>query len=995
MKFSLTMHASRKRPPGIRRRDVQQFPDWEDALTSGFSALVPHRTISKGVHTVRVALRDKVGGATNSEFRIQVDDAPDTQGPWSLRGRMTAAEYELRARPLKGLEKPPVFALVLQLGQRRNSPEALRETLTSLRNQVYDSWKVYLIASARKLAAHRRILTPVIDDESMRVTLVTAEETEPDSLEFASGATHIMFLQPGDKLSCDALLEFAVHTHLNSDSDFIYCDERRWISASGKAEAFFKPQWSPDLLFSTNYLGRSWCARSATFSRAGIGGRALASTGEYDLVLRLTEAASGIRHIPVTLLEATKTDAGSVVERRALVDAVRRRGLKAKIRLGRIEGTYRVCRDLAAQPMVSIIIPTCAARGLIRTCVETLRNLTVYPNFEIVCIENIPEHLPAWKSWLRANVDHVIETSEPFNWSRFNNIAMSKSSGELLLFLNDDIEIVDAKWLNVLVEQVLRPEVGVVGPQLLYPDRRVQHAGMFLAGMGVARHAFRYAAEDDPCYFGLALTQREVMAVTGACFLTRRETFEALGRFNETHDVVNNDLDYCLRVWQRGLRTIYTPHTQLIHHELASRSSIDDSYDSPAFESQWRNVFVSGDPYYHPRLAIDRDDFSPEWEPTEVQCAGYPVFLREGVLRILVIKLDHIGDCVIALPAVRRLKRYFPNAKISVLTGRATKAVWALEPAVDEILEFDFFHARSASGLLERSEDDWDQLRTKLAPYQFDLAIDMRKHWETRSVLKLTGARYLAGFDMKGRFPWLDVAIEWSEDIALIGKRQHTTDDLVNLVDAIGAASEPNRSVICQSPKPLRKETLANLADGIFEKPVVCVHPTAGNETKQWPPTYFGLLIDQLIALEGVHVILIGGPDDMELGMKILHMVTNRSSTWSVMGQIGLGELPALIARCALFIGNDSGPKHIAAGLGVATVGIHSGVVDANEWGPKGTTAVAVRRAMSCSPCYYSKVEECNRGLACLRGLLPADVVKVCQRMLATSRLSGSGANEG
>jgi ADP-heptose:LPS heptosyltransferase len=260
-------------------------------------------------------------------------------------------------------------------------------------------------------------------------------------------------------------------------------------------------------------------------------------------------------------------------------------------------------------------------------------------------------------------------------------------------------------------------------------------------------------------------------------------------------------------------------------------------------------------------------------------------------------------------------------------------------------------------------------------------------HWETRPVLQYTGARYLAGFDMKGRFPWLDVAIEWSEDVALIRKRQQTTDALVNLVDAIAAASEADRTVFSQLPSPLADAALAKVPKArlIFRKRVVCVHPSVGNEMRQWPLEYFSLLVDQLIETENVHVILIGGPDEAALGAKVLEAITHPKSVWSLIGSVKLGDLPALIARCALFVGNNSGPQHIAAGLGVPTVGIHSGVVDAREWGPMGTTACAIHRAMTCAPCYHLKLEDCGRGLACLRGLLPADVVRVCQRLLATS----------
>ena len=573
----------------------------------------------------------------------------------------------------------------------------------------------------------------------------------------------------------------------------------------------------------------------------------------------------------------------------------------------------------------------------------------------------------------------------PFNWSRFNNRAVAASRGEFLLFLNDDIEIIDPSWLDVLVEMAQRPEVGVVGPQLLYPDRRVQHAGMFLAGPGIARHAFRNAAEDEPGYFGLALAQREVIAVTGACLMTRRDTFEAVGRFDETHDVVNNDLDYCLRVRRAGLRTLYTPHTRLVHHELASRSGLDDRYDAAAFEREWRSLFAAGDPYlpsapvegtrrlFH-RLGTDRSALrrpsahrSPGDPPDPGREAGPYRGLRDGAA----------GDPAPETP--------FPAARIAVLTGRSSKAVWALEPAIDELIEFDFFHARSSAGLMERSAADWQALEERLAPHRFDLAVDLRKHWETRPVLQHTGARYLAGFEMKGRFPWLDVAIEWSEDVALIRKRQQTSDELIQLIDAIATAGDPDRSVIGRPPAALPADALAGIAGArrIFSKRVVCVHPGVGNELRQWPAAHFSLLIDQLIEMQDVHVILVGGADEAALGAGILAALRHRRSVWSLIGRVKLGDLPALIARCALFVGNNSGPQHLAAGLGIPTIGIHSGVVDAREWGPLGPRALAIHRLMSCSPCYHSKREECSRGVVCLSGLLPQHVMRLCERMLA------------
>ena len=288
---------------------------------------------------------------------------------------------------------------------------------------------------------------------------------------------------------------------------------------------------------------------------------------------------------------------------------------------------------------------------------------------------------------------------------------------------------------------------------------------------------------DDPGYFGLALTQRNVIAVTGACMLVRRETFERLGRFDEAHEIVNNDLDFCLRAHRAGLLTVYTPYATLTHHELASRANLKDVFDLSHFNAAWKTTFAAGDPYFNPRLSRHADDYRPDDEPVQWVVSGAPMFLPEEIQRILVVKLDHIGDFVTALPPIRRLKKLFPQARITVLAGPASRAFVALEPCIDEFIPFAFFHARSQLGERELTPEDYAELAEQLRPYRFDLAVDLRKHLSTRDVLKYTGARFLAGFDYLGQFPYLDIALDWDGDRTLQRKRSHVVDDLMALVE--------------------------------------------------------------------------------------------------------------------------------------------------------------------------------------------------------------------
>jgi ADP-heptose:LPS heptosyltransferase len=361
------------------------------------------------------------------------------------------------------------------------------------------------------------------------------------------------------------------------------------------------------------------------------------------------------------------------------------------------------------------------------------------------------------------------------------------------------------------------------------------------------------------------------------------------------------------------------------------------------------------------------------------------LFLAEDIQRILVVKLDHIGDFVTALPPIRRLKKLFPHARITVLAGPASSAFVPLEPSIDEFIPFAFFHARSQLGERDLTASDYAELAERLRPYRFDLAIDLRKHLSTRDVLKHTGARFLAGFDYLGQCPYLDIALDWDGDRTLQRKRNHVVDDLIALVDAVGHASENDRVLMQPGPAALPLTELPEAVARLFAKPVVAVHPGAGNVTKQWPEEHFSALIDLLVEKNCVNILLVGGPDEVEVADRLVENVQHPEAIASMTGKTSLTALPRLLKNCVLYIGNDSGPKHIAASVGIPTVGIHSGVVDPVEWGPVGLNAVALRRNMTCSPCYLAKAEDCPRSLACLQLFEPNLVYETADLLLKRS----------
>jgi ADP-heptose:LPS heptosyltransferase/GT2 family glycosyltransferase len=937
-----------------------------------------------------------------------------------IRQKIRQAEIDLYFDMLAGLDWHPVFLVLVVVDDGDRAIERAHATLLAMGRQGYRDWRVVLIGDDSTVALRDRLVDGCDDVRTLRDRLLNRADDwqqladrvlegldglrdrvdvlplrRRDRLDDLAGLAQagerpvfLGVLVAGDELGCDAMLELSVTSGMHRDGDFFYSDELCVNPVTGVDEAFFKPQWSPDLLLSTNYIGRFWCASRDLLGRSEATVADLLSLGEYDIVLRCTEQARGIRHIPSVLCRsaAGRLDSGAGMKR-PLARALERRGIDGEIVTGYRPGTWRLKRRVSGQDRVSIIIPTGGNVALLSKCLSGILERTNYQNFELIILYNTstkPEVFP----YLATTIDHnrrvdIIDSKGPFNFSRICNLGAAAARGEILLFLNDDVEIIDPGWLDALIEHAQRPEVGVVGAQLLYPEGTVQHGGMFLAGLGHGRHAFRHRRHDDPGYFGLAQMQRNVTAVTGACLMTRNETFRELGRFNEAHDITNNDLDYCLKARSRGLLCVLTPHARLVHHELGSRAVGSDHYDQAGFSRQWWSLFGDGDPYHHPRLSKEVDDLVPEPEPVEVLCISGPLFSRESVRKIVVVKLDHIGDCIGSIPAVRRLRRVFPQARIHVLGGLWSQAIWSLVPEVDEFIAFDFFQARPLPAYKSLGDNDFRQLKQRLEPYRFDLAIDLRRHGETRSILQDTGAPYLAGFKQGSEFPWLDIAVEWEGDLPGAAKRRHFSNDLVNLVDAIAAECEPGSDLIAdlpaEQPSSARLELLENL-----DRPLVCVHPAAGDEIRRWPAAYFAELIDLLVERDGVHVAIVGVAGDSEIAMGLLRTVRHRSQVSNLAGIIELHDLVALLSVSALFVGNNSGPKHLAAGLGVPTVGIHSGNVDPREWGPLGRRAVAVWRHVHCSPCHFSKPEQCDRKLACLTGLRPVDVYPICKRFLAT-----------
>ncbi|HXH07158.1 MAG TPA: glycosyltransferase family 2 protein [Vicinamibacterales bacterium] len=424
------------------------------------------------------------------------------------------------------------------------------------------------------------------------------------AIEAASGA-FVGLLDPGDALSPSALYEVARTLERRSDCDVIYSDEDR-IDALGLRHApRFKPDWSPELLLSQNYIGRLAMMRSEALRLAGGFRSGFPGAEEWDLLLRLSRRGSGFVRVTECLYHrgAQEPRPGPACEQAVVREHCEAVGLVGAT----VTSSFGGCRAVwptRGRPLVSIVIPNRNAAAVLGQCLRGLLRATRYPRREVVVVDNgstEPDVLALYEELARAQAATIVPFDRPFNFSAACNAGAAAARGELLLFLNNDVEVIEPDWLEELVRWAQRPEVGVVGAKLLYPDGSIQHAGVVF-GLGLVGHLFAGGSERTSGPFGSPACYRNFLAVTGACQMMRREVFDRIGGYDERFILSFSDVVLCLMAWRFGYRVVYTPFARLIHHESYSRRRQDYQQDIELLArclAQWG--FVE-DPYFHPAL---------------------------------------------------------------------------------------------------------------------------------------------------------------------------------------------------------------------------------------------------------------------------------------------------------------------------------------------------------------------------------------------------------
>lgn len=470
-----------------------------------------------------------------------------------------------------------------------NAPKKLLcECIDSLLSQNYNNFEICIVddhsTSIETIEALKEY------EKNKKINVIYRKENgmiskaSNDAIKMAKGE-FIVLVDNDDTIENDALYYFVEALNNNKKLDLIYSDEDKLDYNGKRMEPHFKPDWSPDTFMCLNYICHLTAIRRSIVNKIGGFRSEYDGSQDYDLFLRVVDVTDNIYHVPKILYHwrQTKTSTAGylgnksyayLAGKRALEDTLKRRKIKGKVYDNSKVSTYLVEYE-HNNPKVSIIIPMKDKAKITKSCLESLYNKMTYKNFEIIIVDNgsVEEETRQMLNYYKSNYDNfrVIRIESEFNYSYLNNQAVKKAKGEYILFLNNDTEVKDSNFLDEMVGYAMQKHVGCVGIKLIYKDKKVQHAGVVLGYGGVAGHIFVPYDYSDVGLFGRLAMPYNYTAVTAACLLIKKSKFTEVNGFDENLKVALNDVDFCLKVLERGYYNVCLSNVEMYHYESRSR----------------------------------------------------------------------------------------------------------------------------------------------------------------------------------------------------------------------------------------------------------------------------------------------------------------------------------------------------------------------------------------------------------------------------------------
>ena len=537
---------------------------------------------------------------------------------WMEKNKLTEADLE-KQRNHKFSVSPKVSIVVPMY----NTNEVFfKELIDSIEKQTYSNWELCLADGSE---SENENLKKYMKNENIKYKFLNSNkgisENTNEAIKMATGE-YIGFLDHDDILSEDALYEIVKCINENEEAEFIYSDEDKIDQTGERFEPYFKPDYSPETLECNNYITHFVVVKKELIDEVGMLDSKFNGAQDFDFVLRATVKAKRVEHISKVLYHwrVHRDSTANVADAKPYAYEAGVRAVKAHIerclKKGQVEdgqdvpGIYKIKYEIEGNPKVSIIIPNKDNVNLLKKCIESIQSLTTYKNYEIVIIENNSEKketLEYYNEITKSENIRVINSGlKEFNYSALINFAVKNVDGEYILQLNNDTKVLTPDWLEIMIGYAQDKNIGAIGARLYYEDKTLQHAGIIIGLSGIAGNMLVNLPFGKHAYFGREAATRNVSAVTGACMFSRRELYEEVGYMDENDfKVAFNDVDFCLKLMEKGYRNLYIPYVELYHYESKSRGyeyskEKEERFNREAenFKRKWKK-YIDYDPYYN------------------------------------------------------------------------------------------------------------------------------------------------------------------------------------------------------------------------------------------------------------------------------------------------------------------------------------------------------------------------------------------------------------
>lgn len=599
------------------------------------------KSIPRGILKLKYTLKKEGLKATYKKFKalslkgvIRSVEEKSIYSQYIKKHELSEAKAKEIYDEIKTLSYKPLISVIMPVYNVEK--KWLKESIASVQSQLYDNWQL-CIADDASTKTHIKHILDEYTARDQRIKVIYRKinghisAASNSALSLAEGE-FIVLLDHDDLLSPVALYELVKLLNEYPETDIIYSDEDKIDDKNNRYLPFFKPDWSPDTLLSQMYICHYGAYRTSLVRKEGGFREGYEGSQDYDLVLRLTEKTTKIKHIPKILYHWRSTSGSSAFSsqvksyadengKKALEDALRRRKIKGFVETRpELPGRYWVNYLPEKEPLVSIIIPTKDEAKALNKCIQSIYLKAGYKNFEIIVVNNgstSSATFQLFESMLKQkNNFKILELNIPFNFPVLNNEAVKAAEGEILLLLNNDTEVISENWIEKMVAHAARDRIGAVGAKLLYPDGTIQHGGVVLGLGGVAGHSHKNFPRNSKGYFDRLMINTNYAAVTGACMMVKKKLYLKAGGFDENFSVAFNDVDFCLKLLEMGYYNLFLPDIQLYHYESKSRGHENTPEKQRRFlkeillmKKRWGHI-LKNDPFYNPNLTRQREDFS-------------------------------------------------------------------------------------------------------------------------------------------------------------------------------------------------------------------------------------------------------------------------------------------------------------------------------------------------------------------------------------------------